>query len=87
MDHIVHGGCKELSKELSRVFSSTTVGKHQFFSAQPSYCYRVPLTSVAEFRTAVHASWGHYVGLYLGIILSVPRFFLNRAHLESDYPT
>ena len=24
------------SKELSRVFSSTTIGKHQFFSAQPS---------------------------------------------------
>ena len=27
-----------LSKELSRVFSSTTVWKHQFFDAQPSLC-------------------------------------------------
>ena len=27
-----------LSKELSRVFSSTTVLKHQFFSSQPSLC-------------------------------------------------
>ena len=27
-----------LSKGLSRVFSSTTVQKHQFFSAQPSVC-------------------------------------------------
>ena len=27
-----------LSKGLSRVFSSTTVGKHHFFSAQPSLC-------------------------------------------------
>ena len=28
------------SKELSRVFSSTTVQKHQFFSAQPSNVYK-----------------------------------------------
>ena len=28
-----------LSKELSRVFSSTTIGKHQFFGAQPSLWY------------------------------------------------
>ena len=27
------------SKGLSRVFSSTTVSKHQFFSAQPSLCF------------------------------------------------
>ena len=27
------------SKRLSRVFSSTTIGKHQFFSAQPSLWY------------------------------------------------
>ena len=27
-----------LSKELSRVFSNTTVQKHQFFGAQPSLC-------------------------------------------------
>ena len=28
------------SKRLSRVFSSTTIGKHQFFSAQPSLWYK-----------------------------------------------
>ena len=28
-----------MSKELSRVFSSTTVQKHQFFSAQTSLCH------------------------------------------------
>ena len=27
-----------LSRKLSRVFSSTVIGKHQFFSAQPSLC-------------------------------------------------
>ena len=31
-----------LSKELSRVFSSTTVQKHQFFSTQPSYILTLP---------------------------------------------
>ena len=36
-----------LSKELSRVFSSTTVWKHQFFSIQPSY--RATLTSVHDY--------------------------------------
>ena len=32
-----------LSKELSRVFSSTTVRKHQFFSAQPSLWSNSPI--------------------------------------------
>ena len=36
-----------LSKGLSRVFSSTTVGKHQFFSAQPSFGPTV--TSVQDY--------------------------------------
>ena len=29
-----------LSKGLSRVFSSTSIWKHQFFSAQPSLCFK-----------------------------------------------
>ena len=37
-----------LSKGLSRVFSSTTVWKHQFFSAHPSY--GSTLTSVHDYR-------------------------------------
>ena len=36
-----------LSKELSRVFSSTIIWKHQFFSAQPSLC--PTLTSVHDY--------------------------------------
>ena len=36
-----------LSKELSRVFSSTTVQKHQFFGIQPSY--HPTLTSVHDY--------------------------------------
>ena len=31
-----------LSKGLSRVFSNTTVQKHQFFDAQPSICHELP---------------------------------------------
>ena len=31
-----------LSKGLSRVFSNTTVQKHQFFDAQPSLCHELP---------------------------------------------
>ena len=34
----VYGWISLLSKGLSRVFSSTTVQKHQFFGAQPSLC-------------------------------------------------
>ena len=36
-----------LSKGVSRVFSSITIWKHQFFSAQPSHC--PTLTSVRDF--------------------------------------
>ena len=35
-----------LSKELSRVFSSTTVWKHQFFSAQPSLWFNSHICTV-----------------------------------------
>ena len=35
------------SKRLSRVFSNTTVQKHQFFSAQPSWC--PTLTSIHDY--------------------------------------
>ena len=37
-----------LSKGLSRVFSSTTIGKHQFFSAQPSLLSTLPSVHVVK---------------------------------------
>ena len=39
------------SKELSRVFSSTTVQKHQFFSAQPSNVYKKLIYTYTHTRT------------------------------------
>ena len=37
-----------LSKGISRVFSSTTIGKHQFFSAQPSLLSTLPSVHVVK---------------------------------------
>ena len=47
-----------LSKGLSRVFSNTTVQKHQFFGAQPSF-WRIGFLSLAD--KAVKIKWGHWL--------------------------
>ena len=46
-----------MSKELSRSFSSTTIGKHQFFNAQPF------LWSSSHIRTWLLESWATVVKL------------------------
>ena len=45
-----------LSKECSRVFSSTTIRKHQFFGIQPSY---------GPILTSVHDYWKNYTFDYM----------------------
>ena len=56
-----------LSKGLSRVFSSITVGKHQFFSAQPSFGPTV--TSVQDYWKNCSFDYMDLCG-YLGTRLS-----------------
>ena len=46
------------SKGLSRVFSSITIWKHQFFGAQPSYCPAV---------TSVHDYWKNHSSDYMDL--------------------
>ena len=47
-----------LPKRLSRVFYSTTVRKHQFFGAQPSF-WRIGFLSLAD--KVVKINWGHWL--------------------------
>ena len=46
-----------LSKGLSRVFSNTTVWRHQLFSAQPSLCSSSHITSTKPFYFSVYSSY------------------------------
>ena len=76
------------SKGLSRVFSSTTVQKHQFFSAQPSLWSN---TSVRDYgKTIALTIWtfvGKVMSLFFNMLSSFVTAFLPRSKcLLCHYP-
>ena len=65
----LNGFISFLSKELSRVFSKTTVQKHQLFGAQLSLCSN---------STSVHDYWKHQsFGFYMDLLLAKWCLFFN----------
>ena len=68
-------GLSLLSKGLSRVFSSTTVWKHQFFSAQPSL-WSNPHPHMTTGKTIAFIRWT-FVGKLVSLLLNtLSRFFI-----------
>ena len=57
-----------LTKELSRIFSSTTVQKHQFFSTQPSY---------GPTFTSAHDNWKNHNFDYMDLCLQSMTLLFN----------
>ena len=58
-----------LSKELSRIFSSTTVLKHQFFGAQPSECHLSYLYMTTR-KTIALTRWA-FVGKVMSLLFNM----------------
>ena len=56
------------SKGLSGVFSSTTIRKHQFFSAQPSFCQT--LTSVHDYWKTIALTIWTFVGKVTSLLFN-----------------
>ena len=63
------------SKGLSRVSSSTTDGKHQFFSAQPSF-FQLSHPYVSTGKTIEFTIWT-FVGKVLSLLFNVSRFVIT----------
>ena len=58
------------SKGLSRVFSNTTVQKHQFFSAQPSFMVQLSHPYMTTRKTTAFTTW-IFVGKVLSLLLNM----------------
>ena len=71
------GGISSQSEGLSRVFSSTTVQRHQFFGAQPSLwfnCHMIQLSYVTTGKIIAFTRWT-FVGKVMSLLFStVSRF-------------
>ena len=55
------------SKGLSRVFSSTTIQKHQFFGAQPSLCVQLSHPYMTTEKTIALSRW-NFVGKVMSLL-------------------
>ena len=83
------------SKGLSRVFSSTTVQKHQFFSAQPSLMVQLPYLYMPTEKTIALTIWT-FVSKVMSLLLNMlsrfviaflPRSKLGESIILSAYKT
>ena len=71
-----------LSKELSRIFSSTTIQKHQFFDAQPSYGPTLSYPYLATGKTIAWTRWtfaGKVMSLLFNMLVTFVIAFLPRS--------
>ena len=71
-----------LSKELSRIFSSTTIQKHQFFNAQPSYGPTLSYPYLATGKTIAWTRWtfaGKVMSLLFNMLVTFVIAFLPRS--------
>ena len=70
------------SKGLSRVFSNTTVQKHQFFSAQPSLMVQLPhpyMTTGKTIALTIQTSIGKVMSLHFNMLSRLVTAFLLRS--------
>ena len=72
------GLISSVSKELSRVFCSTTVWKHQFFGAQPSLQFNSHICTCETIVLIVHPFVGKVMCLILNILSRFVMAFLLR---------
>ena len=64
------------SKELSRVFSSTTVWKHQFFHVQPSLWFNSHISNMTTGKNIALAIWT-FVDKLVSLLFNIlPRFVI-----------
>ena len=63
------------SKGLSRVFSNTTVQKHQFFSVQPSLWFSSHIYTYTTGRTIVLTIWT-FVSQGMSLVFNMPSRFV-----------
>ena len=63
------------SKGLSRVFSNTTVQKHQFFSVQPSLWFSSHIYTYTTGRTIVLTIWT-FVSQVMSLVFNMPSRFV-----------
>ena len=71
------------SKGLSRVFSSTTIRKHQFFSAQPSLWSNCHITTGKTIALTTRTLVGKWCLCFLILCLGLPKLFFQGARIFS----
>ena len=75
-----------LSKGLSRVFSNTTVQKHQFFSAQPFFFAQLSHLYMTTGKTIALTRWTTFVSKVMFLLFNVLSRFVIAFHPRSKFP-